>query len=184
MISNFIRFLKWSLIMVASLLSLAVLVIGGFWWKYRSFVDTPRLSIPEAISNQYPLAANVNPFIGTGGVPWTCAYGDGRHSLMQRGSSGFLRAKITLSVSWMSSSLTRIWKSAIGIPDLTIGMALNRIFTPLICLILPIDRISPKNGCVGSWITNTPIDTMGWTEMMMPVHSPPGTSLVHWGFIP
>lgn len=51
-----------------------MLFIGGFWWKYRSFVDTPNKKPPASIKTQYPFASKVNPFIGTGGVPWTCAY--------------------------------------------------------------------------------------------------------------
>lgn len=70
---KFLLVLKWTFIMFGSLLFIAFLIIGGFWWTYRSFVDVPRLTVPENVASQYPLATKVNPFIGTGGVPWTCA---------------------------------------------------------------------------------------------------------------
>jgi predicted alpha-1,2-mannosidase len=72
--SKILPLLKWFFIMLAGLLCMLAVIIGGFWWKYRSFVDAPGLSVPEKVSSQYPLAAKVNPFIGTGGIPWTCAY--------------------------------------------------------------------------------------------------------------
>ncbi len=68
------RFLKIFFGIIGTMVIVIFLFIGGFWWKYRSFVDIPRKEIPNQILNQYPLASKVDPFIGTGGVPWTCAY--------------------------------------------------------------------------------------------------------------
>ena len=68
------RFIKWFLGILGSLVLIVALFIGGAWWKYRSFVDAPRLAVPSTIAKQYPLSSKVNPFIGTGGVPWTCAH--------------------------------------------------------------------------------------------------------------
>ncbi|XOV94089.1 MAG: GH92 family glycosyl hydrolase [Bacteroidota bacterium] len=69
-----IRFLKWFFGIIGSIILIIALLIGGYWWKYRSFVDTPNKEISSLIKTQYPIASKVNPFIGTGGVPWTCAY--------------------------------------------------------------------------------------------------------------
>ncbi len=69
-----IRFLKWIFGIIGVFLLLILLSIGGFWWSYRSFVDVERVKVPETVVSEYPSAAKVNPFIGTGGVPWTCAY--------------------------------------------------------------------------------------------------------------
>ncbi len=59
---------------MGSIVLIIFLIIAGLWWKYRSFVDTPTKEIPSIVKSQYPTASKVNPFIGTGGVPWTCAY--------------------------------------------------------------------------------------------------------------
>jgi predicted alpha-1,2-mannosidase len=69
-----IRFLKIFFGILGCLVLAIILFIGGFWWKYRSFVDVARKEIPAAITGEYPLSSKVDPFIGTGGVPWTCAY--------------------------------------------------------------------------------------------------------------
>ena len=68
------KFIKIFLSIVGFVLLAITLFIGGMWLKYRSFVDTNPKEIPESIAANYPLSAQVNPFIGTGGVPWTCAY--------------------------------------------------------------------------------------------------------------
>lgn len=68
-----IKFLKVSLSIIGLILLLSGLFIAGFWLKYRSIVDEATQKIPEAISSAFPLSSQVNPFIGTGGVPWTCA---------------------------------------------------------------------------------------------------------------
>lgn len=69
-----LRFIKILAGVILTGLFIILLLIGGFWWKYRSFVDAPRQPIPQQIQHQFPLSSKVNPFIGTGGVPWTCAY--------------------------------------------------------------------------------------------------------------
>ena len=69
-----IRFVKIFFLSLGSLLLLLMILIWGVWMKYRSFVDEPVKSIPQEISEEFPLSSKVNPFIGTGGVPWTCAY--------------------------------------------------------------------------------------------------------------
>lgn len=68
------RFLKILGAAIGLSLLIAMLLISGLWMKYRSFVDAPVKPIPEGIQQNYPASAKVNPFIGTGGVPWTCAY--------------------------------------------------------------------------------------------------------------
>lgn len=68
------KFFKILLSILGFIILIPTLFIAGLWLKYRSFVDAPRLKIPEAVSSSYPLSAQVNPFIGTGGIPWTCAY--------------------------------------------------------------------------------------------------------------
>jgi len=68
------KFIKYFLGILGSLVLLLLIAIGGFWWKYRSFVDVERQEIPAKLKTDYPLSSKVNPFIGTGGVPWTCAY--------------------------------------------------------------------------------------------------------------
>ena len=50
------------------------LIIAGYWLKYRSIVNAKPKAVPQQIIDDFPLAAQVNSFIGTGGVPWTCAY--------------------------------------------------------------------------------------------------------------
>ncbi len=72
--SKIISFLKLFFGFIGGVVFIILLMIGGFWWEYRSFVDTSRKEIPSQIIYQYPLASKVDPFIGTGGVPWTCAY--------------------------------------------------------------------------------------------------------------
>lgn len=67
------KFLKIVFSIIGLLLLIPTLFIAGMWLKYRSFVDVPNLEIPEAVSSAYPLSAQVDPFIGTGGIPWTCA---------------------------------------------------------------------------------------------------------------
>ena len=69
-----LRFIKILFLSIAVVLLVLVLSIAGVWWKYRSFVDAPRKEIPSEFIEKYPLSSNVNPFIGTGGVPWTSAY--------------------------------------------------------------------------------------------------------------
>ena len=69
-----LRFIKIFFIGVGCILLLIIVLIWGAWIKYRSFVDDPVNPIPSKVSSDYPLSAKVNPFIGTGGVPWTCAY--------------------------------------------------------------------------------------------------------------
>ena len=69
-----IRFVKIFFLGLGTILLLLCILIWGAWIKYRSFVDEPVKPIPEEISSEYPFSSKVNPFIGTGGVPWTCAY--------------------------------------------------------------------------------------------------------------
>ena len=69
-----LRFVKLFFATLGIILLLLGLFITGLWIKYRSFVDAPVQEIPTTIAEKYPLASQVNPFIGTGGVPWTCAY--------------------------------------------------------------------------------------------------------------
>ena len=69
-----LRFLKFLGATIAVLILIIILSISGLWLKYRSFVDAPVQEIPSSIATKFPLASRVNPFIGTGGVPWTCAY--------------------------------------------------------------------------------------------------------------
>jgi predicted alpha-1,2-mannosidase len=68
------KFIKIFLITLGALLTILLLGIGGVWWNYRSFVDAERKDVPADIKVNYPLASKVNPFIGTGGVSWMCAY--------------------------------------------------------------------------------------------------------------
>jgi predicted alpha-1,2-mannosidase len=68
------KFFKILLWVIGSIIILVGASIGAVWWKYRSFVDVPVKEIPGHIAKEYPLSSRVNPFIGTGGVPWTCAY--------------------------------------------------------------------------------------------------------------
>ena len=68
------RFIKIFFGFVGIVLLTGLLLIAGFWWRYRSFADAPRMEIPKEIISKFPLSSMVNPFIGTGGVPWTCAY--------------------------------------------------------------------------------------------------------------
>ena len=72
--SGLIRFFKWFLGILGSLILLISLVVFIGWRVYRGFVDEVGKAIPESVINEFPLSAKVNPFIGTGGVPWTCAY--------------------------------------------------------------------------------------------------------------
>jgi len=69
-----LRFFKILFSIISIVLALILLVLGGLWLKYRSVVDKTAQGIPTTVSQNYPLSANVNSFIGTGGVPWTCAY--------------------------------------------------------------------------------------------------------------
>jgi predicted alpha-1,2-mannosidase len=68
------RFIKIFFGFAGILILAALLFIAGFSWRYRSHVDAPRMEIPKEIISKFPLSSMVNPFIGTGGVPWTCAY--------------------------------------------------------------------------------------------------------------
>ncbi len=68
------KFIKIILKTIGVLLAFLVIAIGGIWWNYRIFVDAERKDVPSEIKANYPLASKVNPFIGTGGVPWMCAY--------------------------------------------------------------------------------------------------------------
>lgn len=69
--------MKKFLIILSSIIGIillaSVLFVSGIWLKYRSIVDKQPMKIPQAVSSAYPLSAQVDPFIGTGGVPWTCA---------------------------------------------------------------------------------------------------------------
>ena len=67
------KFLKVFFSILGLILLATGLFIAGFWLKYRSIVDVSTQKIPKGISSAYPLSSQVNPFIGTGGVPWTCA---------------------------------------------------------------------------------------------------------------
>ncbi|MDZ7608145.1 MAG: GH92 family glycosyl hydrolase [Cyclobacteriaceae bacterium] len=67
-------FLKLLLYAIISIILIAGLSIGGVYWKYTSVTNQVPQSTPEEIVSAYPLSAKVNPFIGTGGIPWTCAY--------------------------------------------------------------------------------------------------------------
>ena len=69
-----LKILKYFALAIAAILVVSGLLIGGFWLKYRSVADKLPKSVPESIANAFPLTAKVNPFIGTGGIPWTCAY--------------------------------------------------------------------------------------------------------------
>ncbi len=69
-----LKFLKILGATIGISLMILVLLITGLWINYRSFVDAPVKPIPNHVASNYPLASQVNPFIGTGGVPWTCAY--------------------------------------------------------------------------------------------------------------
>lgn len=72
--SGLIRFFKWFFGILGSLILLISLIVFIGWRVYRDFVDEVGKAIPESVINDFPLSAKVNPFIGTGGVPWTCAY--------------------------------------------------------------------------------------------------------------
>ena len=69
-----LRFFKIIFSIIGIVLLLILLVLGGLWLKYRSVVDKTAQGISTTVTQNYPLSANVNSFIGTGGVPWTCAY--------------------------------------------------------------------------------------------------------------
>lgn len=69
-----LKFLKILGATIGISLMILVLLITGLWINYRSFVDAPVKPIPNHVTSNYPIASQVNPFIGTGGVPWTCAY--------------------------------------------------------------------------------------------------------------
>ncbi len=66
------KFIKIISSIIGILLLSIVIFITGIWLKYRSIVDVPTQKIPDSISSVYPLSSQVNPFIGTGGIPWTC----------------------------------------------------------------------------------------------------------------
>lgn len=67
------KFIIILLSIIGVILLASVLFISGVWLKYNSIVTKQPIKIPDAVSAAYPLSAQVNPFIGTGGVPWTCA---------------------------------------------------------------------------------------------------------------
>ncbi len=67
------KFLIISLSILGIILLASGLFIAGIWLKYRSIVDLKTQQVPEIITSKFPLSAQVNPFIGTGGIPWTCA---------------------------------------------------------------------------------------------------------------
>ena len=67
------KFFKILLFTIVGVLLLAVLSISFAWFKYRSLVDIIPQSMPKQLATRYPLSSQVNPFIGTGGIPWTCA---------------------------------------------------------------------------------------------------------------
>lgn len=68
------KFLKTSLYLAGIVLLIATLSIGGLWLKYHSVVNLTPKVVPGKTVSSFPLSTLVNPFIGTGGVPWTCAY--------------------------------------------------------------------------------------------------------------
>lgn len=71
--TNLRRILKWLAVCLLALFAVPVLALLGIWGLYYSVVrDTPG-GLEVAISSG-PLGAAVNPFIGTGGVPWMCAH--------------------------------------------------------------------------------------------------------------
>ncbi|MCG8308387.1 MAG: GH92 family glycosyl hydrolase [Cytophagales bacterium] len=67
-------FLKFVAIIFGIIILSISLVILGCWFRYRSIVDQQAKSISHSLASEFPRSALVNPFIGTGGVPWTCAY--------------------------------------------------------------------------------------------------------------
>lgn len=67
------KFFKILLFTIVGVLLLAVLSISFAWFKYRSLVDIIPQSMPKQLATRYPLSSQVNPFLGTGGIPWTCA---------------------------------------------------------------------------------------------------------------
>jgi len=66
------KFLKWLLIISGSLLLLLILTISILWIKYYLVVSVApgQLEVPVTPGQ---LGRWVNPFIGTGGIPWVCA---------------------------------------------------------------------------------------------------------------
>ncbi len=70
------RILKWAALILCVLLSLPVLAVGFVFVFYHSVVSpVPRtLAAKEASATQGSLRTMVNPFIGTGGIPFMQAY--------------------------------------------------------------------------------------------------------------
>ncbi len=68
------RFIRILLLSIAIVVLLLISGIGIYYLTYRSVVTKTPSLIPQNIAVNFPLSANVNPFIGTGGIPWTCAY--------------------------------------------------------------------------------------------------------------
>jgi predicted alpha-1,2-mannosidase len=67
------RFLKWVLRILCVLVLLPVLGVVGVWGLYYSVVREKPGAMPVNVTPG-ELGVRVNPFIGTGGVPWMCAH--------------------------------------------------------------------------------------------------------------
>ena len=68
------RFIRILLLSIGIIVLLILSGIGIYYFTYQSVVKKVPSPTPEDIRIQFPLSASVNPFIGTGGIPWTCAY--------------------------------------------------------------------------------------------------------------
>lgn len=67
------RALKWFAFCVLAVLAVPVFGLLGIWGWYSSIVRETPGTLEVAVAPG-PLGAHVNPFCGTGGVPWMCAH--------------------------------------------------------------------------------------------------------------
>ncbi len=67
------RFLKWLLIILGTSLLIIIIILSSLWLKYYCIVNVERgqLQVPVKPGE---LGQWVDPFIGTGGIPWVCAH--------------------------------------------------------------------------------------------------------------
>ncbi len=70
---TFKRILKWILVLLLILLAIPLAALLGVWGTYE-YVVTAGPGALERAPEPGELGAEVDPFIGTGGVPWMCAH--------------------------------------------------------------------------------------------------------------
>jgi len=67
------RFLKWLLIILGTPLLIIIIILFSIWLKYYCIVSVERGQLQVPVKPG-ALGQWVDPFIGTGGIPWVCAH--------------------------------------------------------------------------------------------------------------